>query len=121
MAIRYPIRKILKDKRLLYVKESNTLVNYNTSQKGNLACHPRALLKGVECACKQCNCQITTKGSLAKHKRAVHEGVKYPCGQCNYQATTKGSLAKHKRAVHDGVKYSCRQCGQKFSLDNRSP
>ena len=32
----------------------------------------------VLCPCEQCNYQSTKKGSLSEHKRAVHERVKYP-------------------------------------------
>ena len=59
--------------------------------------------KDVKYAYRQCNHQTTTKGSLAQHKRAVHEGVKYLSRQCNYQASQMGYLDRHKRAVHAGT------------------
>ena len=67
-------------------------------------------------SCRQCNYQTSFKGDLPRHKRAVHQGVKYSCRQCNYQATYKGDLSRHKRAVHEEVKYSCRKCDQQFPL-----
>ena len=72
--------------------------------------------EGVKYNYGQYHHQSTSKGNLAKHKRAVHEGVKYPCLQCGHQFSSKGSLDKHNRAVHEGVKYPCGQCGHQKDI-----
>ena len=57
----------------------------------------------IKYPCDECQHQSSSKGDLAKHRRAVHEGIKYPCGQCQHQATSKGDLARHRRAVHERI------------------
>ena len=73
---------------------------HQSTSKGDLAKHIRAVHEGIKYHCGQCQYQATSTESLAQHTKAVHQGIKYPCGQCQHQSTSKGNLAQHKRTVH---------------------
>ena len=41
-----------------------------------------AASKGIKYSCGECDYQSTSKGHLNQHQRAVHDGVKYTCREC---------------------------------------
>ena len=107
------------DEEVSSLKSKNSPLREKVAEQNHNFEDQRKSLEG-KYSCRQCNYQTTYKGDLARHKKAVHEEVKFSCSQCNYQAIAKGSLAQHKRAVHKGAKYSCGQCNLSSNSKGRS-
>ena len=95
-----------------------SMCKYETTQKGHLNGHIKAVHDRIKDICEMCNKEFFDKSNLKKHIGAVHENVKYKCDQCDKEYKGQQALRNHMRSFHEGIKelkkYECDQCGEKY-------